>query len=137
MDDLYRFGQYVTPCDIPEGPPRGFRFDGDSCVFDLDLKTAAKHDWDYLVGRGKLASDIAYAMGYVRDQRPLRALGRFLGLSIGGHIFYHRNRRDRIERGVGAIIAERMIDRYDEDIWIWPVLTWKLEDLKLKPETEQ
>jgi len=124
------YGRYVVPYDIPNGPSRGFVFDGDTGVADLDHETAACHDWRYIVGKSKVVSDLKYMWGYIKDQRPLRAIGRFIGLTIGGHYFYCKNRRDRLKRGITTVLEERTVPCDFEDEWIWPVRTWLLSDLK-------
>jgi len=129
--DPHEHGPYVVPFDIPNGPPRGFLFDGDSGVADLNDEVAAKHDWDYLTGRMKFTADLAYLWGYIRDQRPARGLLRFLGLTIGGHGSYHRHRKDRHEHGTTAMILSRIHPAAtDPQAWLWPYRTWLVDDLK-------
>jgi len=126
-----RFGRYVTPYDIPGGPPRGFRFDGSTGVPDLELETAACHDWDYLVGRRKSAADARYAWRLICDWRPLVAVWRFTGLTFLGWPAYMHHRANRKLRGVEALIAERMVPHAQDDrAWVWPVRTWRLRDLR-------
>jgi len=131
--DIRRFGEYVVPFDITP-VSRGFVFDGDSCVADLDLPTAARHDYDYLTGARKLSADLRYTWGHIKDQRPLRAVVRLLGLSVFGWGAYLHHAHRRKEYGLDALLAERMVPHAADDyVWDWgnPELleTWLLEHL--------
>ena len=128
---IQRFGKYVTPYKIDGIVPRGFVHDGDSGVADLDHETAARHDWDYFNGASKLASAFRYATGYFKDQRPVRAILRLLGLLVGGWSAYRKHRKRQKEHGLQVLLAERMVPHADDDgVWRWPYSTWLLEDLK-------
>jgi len=132
--DIRRFGQYVVIRDLTDSAKRGFIFDGDSCVADLDHEIAARHDWDYLIGTRKLTADWRYTWGYIKDQRPLRALIRFCGLSIFGHIPYRHHRARRKEWGLETLLAERMVPHSaDDSVWDWNnnalQKSWLLQDL--------
>ena len=129
------YGDYVVPYDMgPDGPPKGFIHDGDSFVADLDHETAARHDWDYFIGVGKLAADWRYTWGYIKDQRPVRAIVRLLGLSVFGHIPYRHHRRRMKEVGLDSLLEERMIHYAAGDYWDWAhkdiQKSWLIEDLR-------
>jgi hypothetical protein len=131
LPNLTRFGRYVVPFDLKDGPPRGFVFDGDSCVLDLDHETAARHDWAYLLGNGKLRADWRYMAGLTKDKRPLWGAVRWLGLTLGGWLPYYRHAAERRKAGLPILIAERMVPHADDDsVWVWPVKTWLLADLR-------
>lgn len=131
LKHLERFGDYVVPFDMHDGPPRGFVFDGDSCVIDVDLHTAARHDWDYLTGAGYWKSNWRYFVGFCKDLRPLWGLVRFTGLTAGGWVAYWKHRREQRRFGLAIRIAERMVpESTKEGVWVWPVETWLLKDLK-------
>ena len=127
-----KYGDYVVPFDLPGGPPRGFQFDGDTMVPDVHLENAARHDWDYLTGAGRFGADCRYAARLALDHRCVRALVRWVGLTLGGWVLYGRHTRRRKLLGLQAVIAERMIPHHDQDVWDWPVRTWLLKDLKRK-----
>jgi len=131
LADLKRFGKYVVPYSLEYngGPPRGFVFDGDSGVPDLDHETAARHDWDYFQGASKVMADARYACGYVRDQRPIRAIIRWIGLTAFGWLAYYRHRDDAKRRPNVIRLRERMVD---PDQWDWTVAvrSWLLADLR-------
>lgn len=135
MTDIARFGRYVVPFDQGgAGPPRGFVFDGDSCVIDLDLPTAARHDWDYLCQRGFWRSNWRYFTGLAKDKRPLWALIRYVGLTGGGWVAYCNHGRRNRREGLAVRIAERIIPHAQDDgVWVWPLKTWLLADLRRAP----
>jgi len=129
---IRKHGKYVVPFDMgSKGPPRGFVFDGDSCVLDLLLKVSARHDWDYLLGRSRWLADLRYGWGYVR-KLSIAALWRYPGLVLGGWKAYGDHKRDRKETPLKELIAQRMVP--DLSAWNWDKVqrTWLLDDLERK-----
>ena len=137
IDIPHQYGDYVVPYDMsPDGPLRGFLHDSDSCVSNLDHKTAARHDWDYFIGVRKLTADWRYTWGYIKDQRPLRAIVRLLGLTLFGHIPYRAHRHRMEEVGLDVLLEERMIHYAEGDYWDWAhkdiQQSWLIKDLRRK-----
>ena len=135
--DIRRFGNYVVIRNLPRSAPRGWVYDGDTGVPDLDHEIAARHDWAYFTGARKLTADWGYTWGYIKDHRPLRAVIRFLGLSVFGHIPYRHHRARRKEWGLETLLAERMVPHAaDDSVWDWDYdalqKSWLLRDLRRK-----
>ncbi len=124
---------YVTPCAIPDGPrdpvPEGFVFDGASGVPNLLLEASARHDWHYATGCvPKWKADLIYGWELTKHHFYIRGPLRAIGLSPFGWWSWIRHRNDlnpsKIER---RILPTGIGTNYD-----YNVLTWKLDDLKLK-----
>jgi len=133
-DDISQYGQYVVPFDMgPKGPPRGFVFDGDSGVLDLNLRVSARHDWDYLLGRNRWLADLRYAWGYAK-KLSIVVLWRYPGLLIGGGAAWRKHKRARKATPLNVLIARRMIPHASGDAWDWSTVqrTWLRKDLKRK-----
>ena len=135
-DMPHKYGDYVVPYDMgPDGPPRGFIFDGDSWVLDLFLREAAKHDWAYFIGKSKWVADWEYVWGHLK-KFCLVAPHRYLGLMLFGGRAYGAHKARLKAQGLETLLEERMVHYAAGDYWDWAhkdvQKSWLLKDLRRK-----